>query len=385
MSVTPATAPAGPTAATTRTVVRYGYADNLKVLLVAGVIVAHVTMAWTGLGTWVFDEPIVHEPLLTLLTAVELIGGMFGMALFFLLAGLFTPRSLARKGLRQFLVDRTLRLGVPMVFFMLMLSPVVEYADPDNLGWDRGFWRFVPFIWRRFIPGPTWFLGVLLVFSLVYAVARTVLPRRPVAAEPLRGRTVAVAAITIAIGSYLVRLLVPLGDEVWHMGLAQAPGWAGGFTIGVLAAERGWIERMTASTSRQMFRTAWIAVAAAVVTVAAVGTDDADLDLLGGGGTWQSLLAAGLEAAVMVAMSVWLVDVFRRRFDRQGGLMRELSRAAFAAFIVHQVVLVGLVLATRMPPWPPEAEFLTVCIVGVTASFAVGSALVRVPGVRRIV
>jgi len=85
---------------------RSAYADNLKVCLVVGVIVAHVTMAWTGLGTWVFDEPHVREPLLTIATLLAVIGSLFGMALFFLVAGVFTPRSLARKGLGRFLADR---------------------------------------------------------------------------------------------------------------------------------------------------------------------------------------------------------------------------------------------------------------------------------------
>lgn len=95
---------------------RCAYADNLKVVLVAGVIVAHVTMAWTGVGTWVFDEPHVREPLLTIATLLAVVGSLFGMALFFLIAGVFTPRSLARKGLGRFLADRAVRLGVPMVF-----------------------------------------------------------------------------------------------------------------------------------------------------------------------------------------------------------------------------------------------------------------------------
>ena len=78
---------------------RYAYADNLKVVLVVGVIVAHATMAWTGVGTWVFDEPHVHEPLLTLAILLEVMGALFGMALFFFIAGVFTPGSLTRKGL----------------------------------------------------------------------------------------------------------------------------------------------------------------------------------------------------------------------------------------------------------------------------------------------
>jgi glucan biosynthesis protein C len=77
---------------------RLAYADNLKVVLVAGVIVAHVTMAFAGLtGAWVLNEPPVREPLLSLLDLSALVGALFGMPLFFLVAGMFTPgRSSAR-------------------------------------------------------------------------------------------------------------------------------------------------------------------------------------------------------------------------------------------------------------------------------------------------
>ena len=118
---------------------RYAYADNLKVLLVCGVIVGHVTIAWTGVGVWVFDEPHVREPLFSILVLVAVIGALFAIPLFFLVAGSFTPASLARKGPRRFLVDRLVRLGLPMVFFVIFLSPIIEYVNPDSAGWDRGF------------------------------------------------------------------------------------------------------------------------------------------------------------------------------------------------------------------------------------------------------
>lgn len=56
------------------------------------------------------------------------------MAVFFFIAGAFTVPSLRRKGPRRFLLDRTLRLGVPTVFFVIFLSPLVEYVDSDNAG-----------------------------------------------------------------------------------------------------------------------------------------------------------------------------------------------------------------------------------------------------------
>lgn len=55
---------------------RYAYADHPKVLLVCGVIVDHSTMAWTGGGEWVFDEPHVREPLLSVLMLLAVIGAL---------------------------------------------------------------------------------------------------------------------------------------------------------------------------------------------------------------------------------------------------------------------------------------------------------------------
>lgn len=84
-------------------------------------------------------------------------------------------------------------------------------------------------------------------------------------------------------------------------------------------------------------------------------------------------------------MSLWLVDVFQRRVDHQGRIAATMSRAAFAAFPVHQGVLVALVLGSRQAEWPPEVKYLAVASLGVALSFAAGSVLVRVPGLSRLV
>jgi len=88
---------------------------------------------------------------------------------------------------------------------------------------------------------------------------------------------------------------------------------------------------------------------------------------------------------LVVSMPFWLVDLFRRRFTDQGRIRKEMSRAAFAAFLFHQLVLVGLVLASRFVPWPPEAEYLLVSVLGVAASYALGSLVVRLPGASRVI
>ncbi len=75
-----------------------------------------------------------------------------------------------------------------------------------------------------------------------------------------------------------------------------------------------------------------------------LGAIGGDLDDIAGGGSRRSLVVAVLEGALVVAAPLWLLEVFRRRFAHQGRVARECARGAFAAFVVHQVVLVGLVL-----------------------------------------
>jgi fucose 4-O-acetylase-like acetyltransferase len=363
---------------------RLAWADNLKVVLVAGVVLAHVLIAYTGVGTWVLDEPHVRDPLLSVLMLLVLLGGLFGMPLFFLVAGVFTPPSLERKDTRRFLAGRALRLLVPMVLFVLLLSPPIEYVDDDNVGWTGTFGEFVPTTWWPPAPGPTWFLGVLFAFSAAYAVLRAVRPRGDQPAAPLRAWHLVVAALTITLLSFVLRVAVPLGEEWARLAIGQAPAWVVGFTIGVLAAENGWITPLEPRLARAVRWTGWVASGGCLAIIVGGVTAGSDLEAFLGGGTWQSLLLAILEGPIVVGLSLWFVDVFQRRLDRQGPVASGLGRAAYATFFIHQLVLVGLVLAIRQVSWPPEAEFLTVAVLGLAVSFGLGSVLVRLPCLSRV-
>lgn len=369
--------------------VRQVWADNLKVVLVAGVIVAHATIAWTGVGNWVLTEPPVREPLFSVLVLVSGVGALFGMALFFLLAGMFTPASFERKGLRRFLTDRLVRLGVPLLVFVVFLAPFVEYVDADNADWDQGFWALsVHVVWWSWpLPpawGPTWFLAVLLAFSAVYALGRAVRPRPAAVAGRPSGWYLVALAVVVAVTTFVIRVRVPLGAEVGRLALGQAPAWIAGFTIGIVGAERGWLDPIDPTLARRARRVAWAAVAAFAAMIAAVSISGAPLEPFAGFGTWQSAGVIGIEAALVVTMPLWLLDVFRRRAHRQGRLMRHAARAAFAAFLIHQPILVGLIVLIRRVTWPPEAEYVTVTALAVAASFTLAALVIRLPGASRV-
>lgn len=115
---------------------RKAYLDNLRVILVAGIIVGHAWAGYAELGSWAYDE--VREVTIAAgtETALAIVFGpfaLFVMGFFFLMAGLLNPGSLSRKGSRRFARDRLLRLGVPLAVLTLVLWPPVSY------GLDR--WR----------------------------------------------------------------------------------------------------------------------------------------------------------------------------------------------------------------------------------------------------
>merc|ERR1712102_89909 len=71
------------------------------------------------------------------------------MATFFLVSGLFCPRSLDRKGFRKFVVDKLVRLGGAWLLWTMLLGPLMwlmvsAYAG-QPLGWayDQGTVWFV--------------------------------------------------------------------------------------------------------------------------------------------------------------------------------------------------------------------------------------------------
>jgi surface polysaccharide O-acyltransferase-like enzyme len=130
---------------------------------------------------------------------------------------------------------------------------------------------------------------------------------------------------------------------------------------------------------------AWAAIVLSVVAIAVSGPLGYAMELYLGGVTWQSGLLVAIEGVIITTASLWVVDLFQRRFDRQGPLARQLARSAFAAFLVHQGVLVGLVLGSREVGAAPEVSYVAVASTGIAISFLVGWLLTKVPGVRRIV
>ena len=360
---------------------RLAYLDTLKVLLVVGVIAMHTAITYGLDGSWYlesYDE--MSGAVVDGVTAVLGIGWLFGLGLFFLIAGRLSAPSLDRKGPRLFVKDRLLRLGIPLAAYTLLVSPFLEYVSyRENDHGTEALWPFVREQVWHFAPGPTWFLEALLLFSLVYALLRVLRRDAPVPVRrPLRGVELAGVAIAIAIGAFAVHLAFPIGSEQFHLQLAMFPQYVILFSLGAAAGRRGWFETLTPQLQR---RCGLVGVAAALAFPAVLlagGFFDggAAEDRFAGGLHWQAAAGALLEGALATCMSVWAVGHFRQHETRYfRPLIRRMAPPAYGAFIIHPPVLVGLAFAVQPLPIPAELKFLALLVGGVAASFSLTAAV----------
>jgi glucan biosynthesis protein C len=115
------------------------FVDNLRILLISMVLVVHLDDTYGAIGSWDYHDPATNLLTGILLTIPNAIGMACGMGVFFFLAGYFTPGSYDRKGLRSFLRDRLVRLGMPLLLYDLLLQPLVVYIAS---GLHGPYWSF---------------------------------------------------------------------------------------------------------------------------------------------------------------------------------------------------------------------------------------------------
>lgn len=368
---------------------RLAYFDNLKAFLIAGIIAAHAFMGYSAFGSWTYQdiqEVTLSEVTETIFVVVAVsMGGLLLMGLFFLLSGVMAQDSLVRRGPRRFVTDRLLRLGIPFALYMLVIWPVLEWALLEPHFHRGSYWAWFTDDEPILDNGPMWFVGVLLVFSLVLAAWHRFRPPAPRGGEPLQARWLAPLALAVGVLTFLVRLAfpgdsdVPLNAHLWAW-----PEYIALFGLGVMAARRGWLRPVPPEISRPAGITTIVCIVllGAVVLV----TDPLGLEMedwLGGWGV-PALLSALLEGVVVVAAPLWVLAFAQRHLNGTGPIRKMMARGSYAAFMLQGPVLVGLEVAFRQAPLRGDVKALLVASLGIVCSFALAYPLVTRTPLRKV-
>jgi glucan biosynthesis protein C len=388
---------------------RLAYIDNLRTVLITIVVLGHLSVTYGVTADWYYYEMGDVSPLayaLTMMAVILAVG--FGMGLFFMIAGYFTPAAYDRKGATRFLADRLKRLGIPWLIYEVFINPLVHYAVDVHGGDCHGsfydcqfqgsFWQYLAQYPRNLGSigdGPVWFLEALLIFSIVYALWRLVTRSAPLRAPggsvptgPVPGNgAIALFALAIGVVTFVVRFWakVFVYFEPWHLELAHFPQYIALFVAGLWAYRRGWLVIFSDRQSRTWRWVVLGCVLALPALAVAAGATSGTLDERGAGGlNWLSLAYSLWEGFVCVSMVITLLAWFRRRFNHQGRLARAMSESALAVYILHPAVIVPLALALSGIRMNLSLKFLLVAPIAVALCYVIAYAMRKVPIVRAI-
>jgi fucose 4-O-acetylase-like acetyltransferase len=368
------------------------YIDRLRSVMTVLVILHHTAITYGAPGGWFWTElKPSGTPASLLLTLFVTTNQAYFMGFFFLLAGYFTPASLERKGYARFIGDRFLRLGLPLLAFGLLLGPltaaIVNYAQGD------GFRDVFVALWRRreFINGPLWFAQALLIFSLGYCVWRALAgfalsrSERTTTAVPA-GIWWLVSAFAVGAAGLAIRQFVPVGKNVFGLQLAYFAGYIFLFAIGIAAWRYDWLRQLSWKNARAgviAAAIAWPLMPAAIAL--ALALNGPGKSNFAGGFTWPAIVYALWDPFVAWGLiAAWLL-VFRAYMNQPSGFSDWLNRRAYAVYIIHPPMLVGIALLLHGWAAPALIKFGVVGLLACTATWLISDPLVRLPGLRRVV
>jgi glucans biosynthesis protein C len=348
--------------------------DNLRVAVIAGVIVVHASTAYILRIDWYYEERTANPWSEAVLAVAVLPVALFAMAALFLVAGLLSARSLARRGPAGFARGRLVRLGIPLALFIGVLGPVTSLIGARAEGSPAAAHAAAYFIQQveRADTGPMWFVVALLAFSLAYAGWRTVRPLRAVASQRLRPRHLLLAGGLIVVASFVVRMVWPFAsDTPISLNLWEWPQMAVMFGFGAVAGERSWLDPPPPWLPVACVRAGGVGVVG-ILAVGALAVTRGEGGAFLGGWDARALAEPLCEAALAVSMSLWVTSWFARHVTYDGSLARRLARASFTAYVLHPPVIVGLSSALMPLGVVVEVKFVLVAALGVVASYASG-------------
>jgi glucan biosynthesis protein C len=365
---------------------RLFFVDNLRVFLIALVLLVHLAITYgSPVGSWYYQEGILGMPTAAVYVAFLGLCQAFFMGLLFLLSGYFTAPAYDKKGGHQFLKDRLIRLGIPMVVFLGLVEPAVDYVVTQVNGTFHGSFLSYYSKYIFFGYGIMWFILALLLFAFAYAGWRRIQPK-PTKSRPLPKNAVIFAfALLLGAVSFAIRQVFPMNyfSPLFSFQYAFFTQYIALFIVGLIAFRSNWLMTIPKETGKLWSKIA-LALLAFYLVIFIPTMLTGGLTSILGGFHWQAAAYAFWEQlfgiAVMISLTVW----FREKLNFQNGLMKALSDSSFTAYIIQVPVLVLLALSFQSIQLPLLAKFAIACPIGVSLCFLCAYLVRKIPKADRV-
>ena len=370
------------------------FIDNIRILLICLVITTHSAVTYGGSGDWYYTEVVSDTLAPIILTLINSLNQSFFMGCFLFISAFFITGSLERKGTRHYVHDRLVRLGIPLLVWILFINPLLIYLIRVTLDNFNGTLLesyadiFIPF--KGFGLGPMWFVLFLLIATLAWVVWYTCNGSKSHTTKRLRDvpsfTSLIVLGIILGLITFAVRIFVPIG---WTWGLFSFqfpffPQYIAFFILGICAAQNNWLAGADSPVGKKcaLAALALILMQPLLLLIATASPDG--LRLVMGGLHWQAAVYAIWEQMAGIMIMVGLLWFFSLHFNHQGPVTRAMAADTYTVYIIHPIILVILAIALKGLMIPALGKFVVVLALTICITFSIAHAIRALPGVKRI-
>lgn len=362
------------------------YIDNLRILLTSLVIIHHLAIAYGAPGLWYYNEPNSHLLSTTLLTLLVAVNQSFFMGMFFMISAYFLYRSASRKSTPQLFHDKLLRLGLPLLFYVVIISPFL-------IGWcnaiDKDSYSISSFFFNYYSinTGPLWFVAALLLFTTIALLFReswhTSINITPI---PSFSQQI-IFAVSLGFISFGARILFPVGYSLPILGFQPGhfPQYLALFYMGILIAKHDWLAQIQDVNIKGWLWLILIFIFLLFPIVFLINTIlSGDETHFMGGFTWQSFIYSLWEQIVGIGLIILLGVFFKKKFNYQNSFTRQLSANTYAVYIIHALILVACSILFRSTVLSAGIKFLVLTPICLVLSFGLANLLRQVTFLKKI-
>lgn len=389
----------------TNSPVRNLWIDYLRSAITVLVVAHHSALAYTTFAHFEPEayinstHPIVDSSRWVGLDIFENFNDVFFMSLMFFIGGLFLLKSIQRKGKVDFVLDRFYRLFIPFLFLgtLLMLvayfpSYYVAHANTDMKAYVIDF-----FTVEKWPVGPPWFIWVLFLFNLLFALLLILFQRagkvtgyklsmlgtRPFAFFLLFFATTWVLYVPAA---YLIGQGIWTGWGPFDFQVSRILLYFGYFTLGVLIGNTDFGRDLFSLQSTVVKKwLIWMVLALVVyVVLTVIGEPLANLVKAGRINEFTGwMIYLTIYAASCAFSCIAFITTFRRWISVKKSWWTSLSDNAYLIYLIHYVFVVWcqfLLLELAMPAF---IKFLITFSTATLLSWLVSSWLRRISIVKK--
>jgi peptidoglycan/LPS O-acetylase OafA/YrhL len=223
--------------------------DSLRFFMIFLVIVFHVSITFMEYAPqywYVLDD---QKSIIFTILVMFLDG--FPVTILFFLAGYFSKPSFEKNGIRNFLLDKSKRIGIPWLIGVFLIAPFFAYMSYQSYHLPAiTALKFITtmFFGTFYMQAHYWYLGILFFLFLFYAVYEQK-ANKTVKVKQDKHILVILSTWIVSIAAYYGSTLIKSSDTwlnvcfVLYFQQSRLIGYIMIFLLGVYAYKRNWFAK----------------------------------------------------------------------------------------------------------------------------------------------